>query len=306
MKRIVFALTCASMLSAHAAKLPEPGSDDPRIRYVSYSRDEVTVVQVQRGTVTRIVLAPEEKILADGSATGFASDCSKSDLEWCVRADRGSNQVFVKPKEGATHNNLELKTNLHDYSFVFRVLPDAPARPLASTGKASIARVPMHRVVFRYPPRLPPLIVTKVPSVSSNPSDMPSTLTQRLAQARPQPKNWRYSIQVGRGSADIAPSLVFDDGRFTYFRFPANREIPTIYAISAQGEESRVNFHIDAADSSLTVVEKMAARFVLRLGSSAVGLWNDAFDANGVPPKDGTTVPGVTRVLREGEKRDQS
>ena len=33
-------------------------------------------------------------------------------------------------------------------------------------------------------------------------------------------------------------------------------------------------------------------------GSAVVGLWNEAFDLDGRPPGDGTTVPGVQRVLK--------
>ena len=39
-------------------------------------------------------------------------------------------------------------------------------------------------------------------------------------------------------------------------------------------------------------------RLVLRAGSAVVGLWNEAFDLDGRPPGDGTTVPGVQRVLK--------
>ena len=37
---------------------------------------------------------------------------------------------------------------------------------------------------------------------------------------------------------------------------------------------------------------------MLRAGSAVVGLWNEAFDLDGKPPGDGTTVPGVQRALR--------
>ena len=37
---------------------------------------------------------------------------------------------------------------------------------------------------------------------------------------------------------------------------------------------------------------------MLRAGSAVVGLWNEAFDLDGKPPGDGTTVPGVQRVLK--------
>jgi type IV secretion system protein VirB9 len=51
-------------------------------------------------------------------------------------------------------------------------------------------------------------------------------------------------------------------------------------------------------DGDLVVVHELAQRFVLRLGDEVVGLWNDAYDMDGAPPKDGTTVSGVKRVLR--------
>ena len=299
MKTIVLAVAAGIVLPAVAARLPEQAGTDPHIRHVWYSKDDVTVIEVQRGAATRIVLADDEKIVKDGIATGFPSDCSKKNLEWCVRADVGTSHVYVKPKDGATHNNLELKTDLHDYSFAFRVLPDPPpvgkSKPAA---KRLMTNLPMYRVIFRYPTRMPPLAVSLARTAMA---DEWSTLTERLERARPMPRNWRYTMQTVAGSSDIVPSLIFDDGRFTYFRFPSNREIPTIYAVSPQGEESRVNFHMDAADGSLVVVEKMGRRFVLRLGTSAVGIWSDAFDPNGVPPSDGTTVSGVVRVLREGK-----
>ena len=34
------------------------------------------------------------------------------------------------------------------------------------------------------------------------------------------------------------------------------------------------------------------------LGESVAAIINDAFDLDGVPPKDGTTVPGVARVVK--------
>ena len=102
-------------------------------------------------------------------------------------------------------------------------------------------------------------------------------------------------MQVLSGAEDIVPSLVFDDGRFTYFQFPGNREVPSIFVISPDGEEGRVNYHM-AED--LAVVQRMSRRFVLRLGKAVIGVWNDAFDPEGVPPRTGTTSERVTRSLR--------
>ena len=120
-------------------------------------------------------------------------------------------------------------------------------------------------------------------------------LTDRLATARPEIRNSKYSMEIMEGGSDIAPNMVFDDGRFTYFQFPANREIPALFYIAPTGEESKISFHME---NDLVVVQRLGRRFVLRLGQAVVGVWNDAFDADGVAPKDGATVDGVVRALR--------
>lgn len=275
-----------------AAELPAPSDHDARVRYIDYVADQVTVVTVRRGAVTRIVLGENEHILV--AASGFGADCTKLESEWCVRADVGTNQVWIKPKVNATENNLELKTDKHDYSFEFRVLPD--------TRRGGGAE-PMFRVIFRYPEdvvranaALAISMAVPDPAVEFAAKEK-QLLDDRLLADRPVPRNWKYSMQVLPGSADIAPSLVFDDGHFTYLRFSGNREIPTIFYISPAAEEGRVNFHMDG---DLAVVQRMGKQFVLRLGAQTVGIWNDAFDAEGVPPKEGTLVEGVTRTISSG------
>ncbi len=284
--------------SAWGARVPAPGKHDARVTFVTYNKEDVTVVPVQRGTVTRIILGEDEKIVRDGSASGFAADCSRPELEWCIRAEAGTSQLLIKPKDGATHNNLELKTDKRDYSFSFEVLPDhGQANGKAAPGNAS--KKPMYRVIFRYL-AAPPMFSVARPTPGSSAAGDSATLERRLAAARPRARNWSYTMQVMKGAQDIVPSLVFDDGRFTYLRFPANREVPTIFYVSPTGEEARVNFHMDETDRDLVVVERLGRRFVLRLGGGAVGIWNEAFDSQGVAPRDGTTVEGVARELRQG------
>ena len=138
---------------ASAAELPAPGSLDQRVRYVTYKQDEVTTIHVSRGVITRIVLGEDEQIVT--AATGFQGDCAKAEAEWCIRADVGTNHVWVKPKDHATHNNLEIRTDKRDYSLEFQVLPDhKPARSRKSPDGQSPEEA-MYRVIFRYPLPLP-------------------------------------------------------------------------------------------------------------------------------------------------------
>jgi type IV secretion system protein VirB9 len=203
----------------------------------------------------------------------------------------GANQIWVKPRDGATTNNLELKTDRRDYSFELRLLSDARgSEPIARDPQSE----PMFRVIFRYPSLIKPTLAVSGEPVPPPPSDA-EIVNDRVAHAKPVMRNTRYTMQVLKGAEDIAPSLVFDDGRFTYFRFANDREIPTIFAISPNGEEERINF---AMEGDLAIVQKMGRRFVLRLGKAAVGVWNEAFDPDGVAPIEGTVVDGVERVLR--------
>jgi len=132
-------------------------------------------------------------------------------------------------------------------------------------------------------------------SAAASASNDKVLVDERLAAAKPIPRNWKYSMQVLEGGDEIAPGLVFDDGRFTYFRFPANREVPSIYYISPSEEESRINFHMEG---DLAVVQRTGKRFVLRLGNAVVGVWNEGYDPNGLAPVDGVTVDGVRREIR--------
>jgi type IV secretion system protein VirB9 len=279
-------LMCAA---AFAAEIPRPGDFDSRVRYVEYRKDDVTVVYVRRGSVTRIVLGDGEKIAA--AATGFSADCARDSAEWCIRADVGSSQIWVKPRDGATYNNLELNTNLRDYSIEFRLMSDLKGAP--SPAEARLQNEPMFRVIFRYPPPDPPGLPGSDPATARE-TDA-GIVSSRVAASRPVLRNTRYTMQIVKGGQDIAPSLVFDDGRFTYFRFANNREVPTIFFISPTGEEARINFSMQG---DLAVVQRMGRRFVLRLGKAVVGVWNEAFDPDGVPPVEGTTVNGVERTIR--------
>jgi type IV secretion system protein VirB9 len=275
---------------ATAAELPRRSVHDVRVRYVTYKPDDVVVINVRRGVVTRLILEADEKITTSG--TGFAAQCDKEELEWCIRADPGTNQVWVKPRERATHNNLELATSKRDYSMRFNVLPDAP------TGSGIGAGAEMYRVIFQYPvARLPlPMAMAMYGSASAATStvDDKALLASRLA-SRPVARNTQYSMQaLGDGKA-IAPSLAFDDGRFTYLRFANNREMPAPFAVGADRAEKRVNFHVEG---DLMVIHHVVPQLVLRLGEAVVGIWNDAYDAGGVATPKGVAVPGVSRAVK--------
>ena len=264
MKQFVLIATLLAGASGSVAE-PVQGPSDSRIRTVDYAPDRVITVPVSTSVVTRVVLEPGEKIIA--AATGVPSKCDNDQHQWCVVADADANEVWIKPKVGARHNNLELKTDRRDYSF-----------------DLVVGATTTYRVALRYP-------TTDRPGEPHTPSNQ-EIVAARLAQAVPQPKNLHYTLESNQRGADITPKAIFDDGNFTYFKFPGNTEVPTIFVIGSDGKEARTNYNMSG---DYVVVQRLGRKFVLRLGKSVVSVWNESFDSTGTPPVDGTTVQGVTR-----------
>ena len=143
--------------------------------------------------------------------------------------------------------------------------------------------------------KLQPLIAPSQLAPEANPPSPAEVIAGRLSAA-PTVVNPNYSIAEGAGSHDIVPSLVFDDGRFTYLRFAANREVPAVFHVLGDGSEALVNVRMEG---DLLVVDRISRQLTLRAGLAVVGLWNEAFDPDGAAPKEGTTVSGVARSLRK-------
>jgi type IV secretion system protein VirB9 len=260
---VVAALACQTV-SAYDV----PGwSRDSRVRQVPYRPDEVVRIDAQRGFATHIALDPHEQILvvAPGDRDG-----------WQVVANRGDHDVYLKPQLAAHDTNLEIRTDRRSYSFDLVVL--------ALKAKLGNGRE-MYRVTFTYPDE----------TQEKTRADAAQALVQQRLAQPPVVRNARYSMQVMPHSDDIAPTAAWDDGRFTYLRIPNNRRIPAIFRVAEDGSESVVDRHMEG---DVIVIHEVARRFVLRLADEVVGIWNDAYDMDGVPPEDGTTVSGVKRVLR--------
>ncbi|OPY63623.1 MAG: Type IV secretion system protein virB9 precursor [Syntrophorhabdaceae bacterium PtaU1.Bin034] len=115
--------------------------------------------------------------------------------------------------------------------------------------------------------------------------------------AKDTPRNWDYTMHVGPASREIAPTMAYDDGRFTYLRFPNNREIPAMFLVSDDKSESLINTHV--VDDTV-VIQRVGKEFVIRLGNAVVGLYNESYDPDGVPPDNGLSVPGLKRVIKGG------
>jgi type IV secretion system protein VirB9 len=261
--------------TARAAGVPP---SDPRLRDVTYDPSAVVTVPVKRGVVTLVVLDANEVITE--VAAGLGSDCAKLDAAWCVASQPLGHTLFVKPKSSAdAANNLVVVTDQRSHVFRFVVLPDGNPTP------------PVYRLTVTAPK--PPVLASSMATLPALPS--PERVVAERLKAKPQVANANYAIAEGKASDDIAPTLIFDDGRFTYLKFPGNRELPTVFQVLGDGSETLVNARIE---DDLLVVDRVSRKLVLRSGSAVVGVWNEAFDLDGAPPPESTSVPGVRRALK--------
>jgi len=273
---------CAQALTS-ASRLP-----DPRIQTVVFAADRVLDVPVRRGQITQIVLGDDEQIVGV-PLSGKGANCAEDTHTWCIA--RQGQDLFIKPRTGATTTNLLVVTDRRRHAFLLhpvegsgltlmRLTVAAPQPLPQPVAAASVLVAPM-------------LIAPRLPAPT--PLTAQELIDERW-QVQPVMRNTAYSVATGKDSDDIVPVLVFDDGTQTYFSFPNNRPLPAVFEVSADGSEEMVNTHMDA--DGMLVADRVGRRFVLRLGQSVAAIINEDFDLDGVAPKDGTTVAGVARVLR--------
>lgn len=282
MKNLALAIALAlSSASVFAADVPQASRFDNRIQYVNYNAGDVVTVQTVVGRGSRVVFAPNETIIDVGSGftQGWEFTDSGNMLYIKAKSIKGeSGQPSMVPVPLTWDTNLMVKTNLRMYD-IDLFLRDPKAKGVA------------YRVEYRYP----------ADEAARAMKLADKQKAQAKFDAKPAPRNWNYSMQIGDNSEGIAPTTAYDDGRFTYLTFPNNRDFPTAFLVAADKTESIVNSHIDPSKPDTLVIQRVSKEVVLRLGNAVVGVYNDSYDRDGIPAVDGSTVPGVRRVLLSSE-----
>ena len=280
-KLILFFVLSVAFKAAYAVNVPKGSKFDNRIQYVNYNSGDVVVVRALSGFGTRIVFAPGEAIL--DVASGFTQGWEFSDRRNILYIKPksvivGQGTPTMPPEAGKWDTNLMVTTNLRMYDIDLLLLPN---------DKVQANRV-AYRVEYKYPAE----------KIAAEKAIAKKRLTQSKLDTKPEPRNWNYSMQIGDDSENIAPTMAYDDGRFTYLKFPNNRDFPSAFLVAADTTESLVNSHIDPSAPDTLVLQRVSKEMVLRLGNAVVGIYNDSFDPDGIPANEGTTVTGVKRVIK--------
>lgn len=268
MKKLLLCLAALGALGQALAAEPFKATYDEaaRVRKVRYS-DNLVISIV--GYPDRPMMVEFDEPVLDAAGGQIAN--------WEV-VKRGP-RLFARPMDDARPATIVVGTKTRSY-----VLDLTP-------GKAKAPANFVSKIVITYP--LPE--ASGEAKAKAAAADLRNASTP-LDEARHTVRNDHYSIEAVSETIDIRPREVFDDGRFTYFRFPENLPVPAIYkSTPGTTEEWLVNSH---RDKDYVVVHGIAGLWNLRTSGTVLGIFNDAYDPVGVAPAGDTTIHGVKREAR--------
>jgi type IV secretion system protein VirB9 len=263
MNKIFLATCIAAMLpcAANALTVPKATSYDARMQEVTYNPDDAVLVKVKAGTSTLIKLQDDEFITSDVAGMGFGDPDA-----WDVSV-RGNN-IFIRPIAEQPDTNVTLVSNKRTYVFYLQ----------------SVNGNPSWMVRFNYP--------KKYNSASQTVFKKTPCQTDGELNA-----NWNYQLQ---GREQFAPYEVWDDGRFTCFRFNPSSDLPMIYRVAGDGSEMLVNKHLES-DANIVVVQETSPMFRVRLGNKVVAVRSDTIKS--MPSNISGTTNGLIREVKADDRQ---
>jgi type IV secretion system protein VirB9 len=248
---LMAAMACPVAVAQKAGQKMEPKTPTPnvstedRLLTLPYQENQVVKIWGRFGYTTSVVFGAEEKIRS--VAIGYPEAWEVTQLV---------NRLVIKPRSRNGQTNLTVVTDLHTYYFELDI----------AQGK-NLGEV-RHAIRFSYAPAAEDL--SRQLGLLQQIAAQQAVITRLEQGLQERGANRNYTFQ---GSADVAPFEAWDDGRFTYLRFADNQDMPAIYAVDKQGNESLVNFTIEG---NLTIVRSIGRQFRLRRGSDVVCIFNEA------------------------------
>ncbi|MEY3201044.1 MAG: hypothetical protein RIR70_594 [Pseudomonadota bacterium] len=265
---------------ALAELVPQRGDYDPRVRIVDYNPLNVVRLATFYGVSTHVQFADGE-VIRD-VAVG-------DDQAWKI-VPRG-NHLFIKPQARKADTNVTVITDKRTYQFALVVHQRALSDPTAWADPNLI-----FSLKFNYPDE-----ESAKQAATANRAAVKSRLDavgMRPAETRPARPNFDYWVA---GSDEITPTAAHDDGRFIFLTFSNNRDMPAVYAMDKDGNESLINTHV--VNGNTIVVQRVVKQLVLRKGTAVASIWNKSFDMNGgTDNTTGTVSPEVERVIKGSSK----
>jgi type IV secretion system protein VirB9 len=244
---------------ATAEQIPHPAASDPRVLLSTYRDSEVYKVVASYGFQTTIEFSEKETVETISIGDSIA---------WqVVPAGR---RVFLKPQEPNAITNMTVITSLRPYYF------ELGARK--NRDPASVTFL----LRFTYPDEKAGMVTARPAGAAPSPPGK-----------KPTDYNFNYALT---GAHEIAPVRVFDDGEFTYMQFRALTDLPAIFLVDKDKQQSVVNYRVEGP---YVVIERLGNQFSLRHGNDVACVFN-----RNVPPASADphtlSTPAAAEAVKAG------
>jgi type IV secretion system protein VirB9 len=236
-------------ISANAAVEPTETRNDPRIKQIIFSPDDVVELKTHYFRYTMIEFAEHESYV-----THYIGDPDA----WDFNVE--NHRLFIKPIMDTPNSNMTVITDKRVY--FFKLIGQKKNERKVSGDTETYA------LRFKYPKEKTLALERKAEAIAQleNQTIIPGHTID------PDKLNHDYGY---KGEDSLKPVQVFDDGVFTYFQFGEHQTIPAIFfvdnVIGGKNREQLVNFH---HRGNYLVVERVGVQFALRVDNSLICVFN--------------------------------
>lgn len=213
---------------------------DTRVVAYDYDPNRTYPVRSRVKVFTELVVPDDEKIVA-----WYPSADEKRGWPYTVSSDR--QHVFVMPMQAGSVNTATLITDKRSYLLTFESVDSG---------------VWFQRVQWVVPEADSEELPTQYEAPAGD------VASDAVAPDGPDLQNMYVGYSI-HGNAPFAPTLVADDGKFTWFRLAPNvQELPALFVLNSDDKPELVNYTLD--QSNLIKAQRTSDAWLLKLGDDEV------------------------------------
>ena len=258
----VVGFALATISPAYAATEPKGTYADSRVKTAVYNENDVVSLRGHYGYQTTVSFATYEKIQNISIGDSVA---------WQVVPNKAGNILFLKPVEDNATTNMTVITDRRIYNFELTSGHAYTARDKNITYMMKF--IYPNDNVLHYTYENDASGASVAPMMGATPYSTKTNITKTGLSSVGTPKDLNFDYSF-KGEDDLSPSTVFDNGEFTYFKFGSMSDLPAIFEVEKDSNESVVNYHLE---DGYVVVESLARQFTLRHGEDEACVFNDDF-----------------------------
>jgi type IV secretion system protein VirB9 len=179
------------------------------------------------------------------------------------RVTGGPRNLYIKPLRDDLETSFTVVTEKRTYQF--QLISGSP-------DEAGL----MQKVSFIYPDRDNEIRLRKQAKVAEVAAEQ-SRLDQQLISKNIDPAALDFSYEI-QGDAPFKPTTAYSDGRFTYLVMPHSQDHPAILVLDQKGNPALIDYQVK---DRMVVIERVADRLLLKLGSAEVRVFKRATHRSG-------------------------